>query len=75
MKKYNKDYSQLSKIILVMSENQQRVLLKMAHKIISDKGDNVFPFQKHNGYWLISLGVLSGWILAATVMITFLKII
>jgi len=75
MKKYTKDYSQLSKTILEMSEDQQRVLLKMAQSILSDKTDTGFFFQKHNGYWLVSLGVLSGWILAVGVIITFSKII
>ncbi len=75
MKKYTKNYSQLSKIILEMSEDQQTAVLKIAKKILSGKGDTGPNFQKFNRYWLVSLGVLSGWILSAAVMITFSKII
>jgi len=73
MKKYTQSYSQLSKIILKMSEDQQTVLLKIAQKILSGKKDNDPNFQKLNSYWLISIGVFSGWVFAATVLITFFK--
>jgi len=75
MKKYTKNYSQLSKSILEMSEDQQTALLKMAKTILNGKGDTSPYFQKFNRCWLVSLGVLSGWILSAAVIITFSKII
>jgi hypothetical protein len=75
MKQYTKDYSLLSKIVLEMSEDQQTALLEVAQKIISGKVNRYVYFQKFNRYWLVSLSVLAGWILAASVIITFYKII
>jgi len=73
MKKFTQSYSQLSKIILEMSEGQQAKLLKIAKKIIDGRGDSNYNFKKYRGNWLISLGVLSGWLLAVTVLITLFK--
>ena len=71
MKKYTANYSQLSKIILEMSEDQQAAMLKMAKKILSGKGDFDYHLKKINMYWLVSLSVLSGWILSTAVVVIF----
>lgn len=71
MKKYTANYSQLSKIILEMSEDQQAAMLKMAKKILCGKGDGDYHLKKINMYWLVSLSILSGWILSTAVMVIF----
>jgi hypothetical protein len=71
MKKYTANYSQLSKIILEMSEGQQAAMLKMAKKILSGKMDGDYHLKKINMYWLVSLSVLSGWILSTAVVVIF----
>jgi hypothetical protein len=71
MKKYTANYSQLSKIILEMSEGQQAAMLKMAKKILSGKRDGDYHLKKINMYWLVSLSVLSGWILSTAVVVIF----
>ena len=71
MKKYTANYSQLSKIILEMSEDQQAAMLKIAKKILSGKRDGNYHLKKINMYWLVSLSVLSGWILSTAVVVIF----
>lgn len=71
MKKYTANYSQLSKIILEMSEDQQAAMLKIAKKILNGKRDGNYHLKKINMYWLVSLSVLSGWILSTAVVVIF----
>jgi hypothetical protein len=71
MKKYTANYSQLSKIILEMSEDQQAAMLKMAKKILSGRRNGEYHLKKDNIYWLVSLSILSGWILSTAVVVIF----
>ncbi|MGD8766110.1 MAG: hypothetical protein PVG87_27640 [Desulfobacteraceae bacterium] len=75
MKKYSTNYSHLSKIILEMSDEQQSALLNLAQKILDGKESTDSHFQKLNKYWFVAIGILSGWILATSMLITFSKIL
>ncbi len=75
MKKYSTNYSHLSKIILEMSDEQQSALLNLAQKILDGKESTDSHFQKLNKYWFVAIGILSGWILATSMVITFSKIL
>ena len=75
MKKYSTNYSHLSKIILEMSGEQQTALLNLAQKILDGKENTGSYFQKLNKYWFVAIGILSGWILATTMVVTFSKIL
>ena len=75
MKKYSTSYSHLSKIILEMSEKQQTALLNLAQNILDSKKSTDFYFQKLNKYWFVAIGILSGWILATFMVVTFSKIL
>ena len=75
MKKYSTNYSHLSKIILQMSDEQQSALLNLAQKILDGKESTDSRFQKLNKYWLVAIGILSGWILATSMVIAFTKIL
>lgn len=75
MKKYSTNYSHLSKIILEMSDEQQSALLNLAQKILDGKENTDSHFQKLNKYWFVAIGILSGWILATSMVITFSKIL
>ena len=75
MKKYSTNYSHLSKIILEMSNEQQGALLNLAQQILDGRESSDSHFQKLNKYWFVAIGILSGWILATSMVITFSKIL
>jgi hypothetical protein len=75
MKKYSTNYSRLSKIILDMSDEQRAAMLNSAQKILDGKKSAESPFKNINKYWFVAIGILSGWIIAISIMITNSKII
>ena len=75
MKKYSTDYSRLSKIILDMSDEQRAAMLILAEKILVGKKSTESPFKNINKYWFVAIGILFGWIIAISIMITSSKII
>lgn len=58
-----------------MSDEQQSALLNLAQKILDGKESTDSHFQKLNKYWFVAIGILSGWILATSMVITFSKIL
>ena len=75
MKKYSTNYSRLSKIILDMSDEQRAAMLILAEKILVGKKSTESPLKNINKYWFVAIGILFGWIIAISIMITSSKII
>lgn len=75
MKKYSTNYSHLSKIILDMSDEQRAAMLNLAQKILDGKKSTESTFKNINKYWFVAIGILFGWIIAISIMITSSKII
>lgn len=59
--KFNTDYSQLSHLILNMTEEQQSLLLKQAHQIINEYKKSVFLDVILIRNWNFYFGFLLGW--------------
>jgi len=59
--KFNTDYSNLSNLIINMTQEQQSLLLKKAHQIIN-ADHNSFSLNTYlNKNWIFILGFLIGW--------------
>ena len=69
--KFNTDYSQLSNLILNMTEDQQSLLLKQAHQIINEYRKSAFLDVILNKNWNFTLGFLLGWGFTVLLLVTF----
>ena len=69
--KFNTDYSQLSNLILNMTEDQQSLLLKQAHQIINEYRKSAFWDVILNKNWNFFLGFLLGWGFTVLLLVIF----
>jgi len=65
IKKYNINFSSLSKLILDMSEQQQLLLLKQAKQIFDNEKKNEAKILNLNKNWMLVIGFFMGWALAS----------
>jgi hypothetical protein len=64
IKKYNLNYSHLSKLILEMSDEQQSFLLTEAKNILSDKNRKLHFYSRNQStYWPFIIGFNSAFLL------------
>jgi hypothetical protein len=65
IKKYNINFSSLSKLILDMSEQQQLLLLKQAKQIFYNEKKIEAKILNLNKNWMLVVGFFMGWALAS----------
>ncbi len=65
IKKYNINFSSLSKLILDMSEQQQSLLLKQAKQIFDNEKKIESKILNLNKNWILVIGFFMGWALAS----------
>jgi hypothetical protein len=65
IKKYNINFSSLSKLILDMSEQQQSLLLKQAKQIFDNEKKIESKILNLNKNWILAIGFFMGWALAS----------
>jgi len=74
MNKYSSNYSQLSHLILKMSDADQASLLEIAQKKLQGETVKSFSEKPKKALTVFASGILAGWCISIFLVIFFIKI-